>query len=126
MLATLARITWFFTNRLGCSRGSQLRAIAPVAGGSPFGGGSCTTTVAAWIAHGNNDSTVDISQGESARDLWTGNTGCGTSTAPTTPDPCVAYQGCPPDLPVHWCVHTDGHNWPSFAAQGIWGFFSSL
>jgi poly(3-hydroxybutyrate) depolymerase len=115
----------FFTERLGCSRGEVLRGIAPVAGGPPFGGdANCTTSVAAWITHGSNDATVDFATGEDGRDLWLTANGCGDGTAPVSPEPCVAYDGC--SEPLHWCVHEDDHAWPSFAAAGIWTFFSGL
>jgi polyhydroxybutyrate depolymerase len=117
----------FFTNRLGCSRASVLRAIAPVAGGPPWGGtGACSEGVAAWIAHGENDGTVDFAQGEASCELWTANAHCDPTTVATAPSPCVAYEGCDAGMPVHWCVHQDDHNWPSFAAEGIWAFFSAL
>jgi polyhydroxybutyrate depolymerase len=119
----------FMTNRLGCSRGDVLRAIAPVAGGPPFGGGSggsCVGQVGAWIAHGMNDGTVDFAQGEAARDRLLMANGCGTTTTPTPPDACVAYDGCMPDLPVHWCVHMMDHNWPTYAGAGIWTFFNAF
>src|SRR5690606_12526669 len=52
----------YFTNVLGCQRSDVLRAIAPVAGGGPFGhtGGapSCVGPVSAWIAHAEDDETV--------------------------------------------------------------------
>jgi len=116
----------FFTNRLGCSRASVLLAVAPVAGGPPFGGpgATCTPAVAAWIAHGDNDETVDFSMGEDARDTYLAANACGTTTVAAEPSPCVAYEGCAAGRPVHWCVHQDGHNWPSFAAAGIWSFFA--
>ncbi|MBN2197356.1 MAG: Ricin and poly(3-hydroxybutyrate) depolymerase fusion [Polyangiaceae bacterium] len=116
----------FFTNRLGCSRASVLRAVAPVAGGPPFGGpgAACTPAVAAWIAHGDNDETVDFSMGEDARDAYVAANACGTTTVAVEPSPCVAHEGCAAGRPVHWCLHQDGHNWPSFAAAGIWRFFA--
>ena len=115
----------FFTNRLGCSRGNVLRAVAPVAGARPFGASSCNApALAAWIAHGSNDMTVPFTQGQTSRDLWLTANGCGTATQPATPSPCVAYDGCM--RPVHWCVHTQGHNWPDFAAAGIWAFFQTF
>jgi poly(3-hydroxybutyrate) depolymerase len=114
-----------FSYALACSRGSKLRAIAPTAG-AIFGGSSgCSTPVPAWIAHGTNDDLVPYSSAQSARDVWLRINGCGTATTPTSPSPCVAYQ-CPANAPVHWCVHNEGHEWPSFAAQGIWAFFSRL
>lgn len=118
----------FFTNSLGCERADVLRGIAPVSGGGPssFGNSSCAGPVAAWIAHGENDDTVDFSSGEGSRDYWLEANGCDANSAmPTTPTECVEYS-CDPGLPVRWCVHQDGHNWPDFAPQGIWDFFKSL
>jgi poly(3-hydroxybutyrate) depolymerase len=117
------------SNALGCFRGDVLRAIAPVAGMPPRGqAAGCTGEVATWIAHGENDATVDfMSGGVATRDFWLGRNGCSTTdSAATMPEPCVAYSGCKADLPVHWCVHQDDHNWPNFAAAGIWAFFSSF
>jgi hypothetical protein len=106
-----------------------LRAIAPVAGGPPFGGGTwgtCMGAVGAWMTHGDNDPTVEFTQGEAARDRFRMANGCATTTMPVDPMPCVAYDGCMPDLPVHWCVHQDMHNWPSFAGLAIWNFFNTF
>ncbi len=130
-----------FTNALGCYRGDPLRAIAPVAGGPPGYGRqvTCTGQVAAWIAHGQNDPTVQFSQGVASRDFWIGRNGCSTTETVTwDPQPaCVAYQGCQADLPVIWCVHDEGHNWPNTrygcdggvcfdAGPAIWSFFASF
>jgi hypothetical protein len=68
---------------------------------------------------------VQFSWAETARDVWLSTNDCGTATTPTSPNPCVAYD-CPADAPVIWCVHNEGHEWPSFAAEGIWAFFSNL
>jgi poly(3-hydroxybutyrate) depolymerase len=117
------------TNALGCFRGDVLRGIAPVAGMPPFGNPTCQGGVAAWIAHGDNDTTVDFTTGGIAtRDLWLKLNTCAASGLATAvePSPCVAYPGCSSGHSVHWCVHQNGHNWPSFAAAGIWAFFASL
>ena len=60
------------TNALGCYRGNVLRAIAPVAGGPPGRGNvTCTGEVAAWLAHGDNDATVNFTtSGIPSRDFW--------------------------------------------------------
>jgi poly(3-hydroxybutyrate) depolymerase len=117
----------FFTNTLGCQRGNVLRAIAPVSGGGPFGGARCTGEVAVWLAHGENDMTVPFATGEASRDGWLGRNGCSTSTTATgTPPECVDYADCNAALPVRWCVHQNGHNWPSFAPRAIWDFFRML
>jgi poly(3-hydroxybutyrate) depolymerase len=112
------------SHSLACDRGNKLRAFAPMAGAFFDGTKSCPTPVPAWIAHASNDPTVSFASGEAARDVWLKTNGCGTTTMPTTPSPCVTYQ-CT-KAPVTWCVHTQGHVWPSFASKGVWAFFSSL
>jgi poly(3-hydroxybutyrate) depolymerase len=119
----------FFTNTLGCQRGNVLRGIAPVSGGGPlvFGGASCQGPLAAWIAHGENDLTVDFMSGEGSRDYWVEANGCDAmATSAVSPAECVEFQGCDAGFSVHWCVYQDGHDWPSFGAEGIWNFFSGL
>jgi poly(3-hydroxybutyrate) depolymerase len=125
---------------LGCYYGDMLRAVAPVDGTPPGVGGNltCTGKVAAWIAHGENDPTIPLSQGQATRDFWIKQNGCTTQTATWAPEPaCVEYQGCQTDLPVVWCVHDGGHAWPSltFGCDGgvcfdggsaIWAFFASF
>lgn len=119
----------YMSNALGCFRADVLRAIAPVAGGPPFQG--CQTErVAAWLAHGTMDAVVPFAQGQLARDSVLGRNACAETDMPVDPDPCVAYDGCDPDYPVHWCAHDiaeqDGHLWPPFAPDAIWSFFSTL
>lgn len=119
----------FMSNSLGCFRGGTIRAIAPVAGGGPFG--ACTGQVAAWIAHGTLDEVVLLSFGEMSRDLWAAANNCDTTmSSDVDPAPCVAYAGCDAEYPVHWCQHDIpdfmGHTWPSWAGAGIWGFFAGF
>lgn len=112
------------SNSLACNRGSKLRGFAPMAGAFFDGTKSCATPVPGWIAHATNDTLVSFSSGQAARDIWLKTNGCGTTTTPVSPSPCVAYT-CT-KAPVHWCVHTQGHEWPTFASKGVWAFFSSL
>jgi polyhydroxybutyrate depolymerase len=112
------------SHSLACSRGSKLRGFAPTAGSFRGGSNGCATPVAAWIAHGSNDPTVSYASAQAARDVWLKTNGCGTTTMPTSPSPCVAYQ-CS-KAPLHWCIHTEGHEWGSFSSRGMWAFFSSL
>lgn len=118
----------YMSNTLGCARGGIVRAIAPVAGGGPFS--ACSGQVAAWLAHGTGDTTVPFSQGEGARDHWLGANGCGMTTVPTEPAPCVTYDDCASGFPVHWCQHDEadlgGHGWPAWAGPAIWEFFAAL
>jgi polyhydroxybutyrate depolymerase len=118
----------YFINKLACERGDQLRAIAAVAGGGPFGqnGGSpsCTGPVSAWIAHAEDDQTVLFVNGENSRDYWVTTDACDEdSYDAVAPGPCVAYEGCRAGLAVSWCEYDGGHDWPSFGAQSIWNFF---
>lgn len=119
----------YMSNALGCFRADVLRAIAPVAGGPPFG--ACQDArVAAWMTHGTADAVVPFAQGQAALDSVLGRNECGTESAAVAPDPCVAYDGCDPDHPVTWCPHDiadqSGHLWPPFAADAIWAFFTGL
>ncbi len=114
-----------FSNRLGCQMGDVFRAIAPMSGSGPSRSG-CVGQVAAWIAHGDQDSTVSLGSGEGSRDYWVSSNHCTTTTMPTEPSPCVAYQGCDAGLPVHWCVFPGGHTQPSFGSSAIWNFFSQF
>jgi polyhydroxybutyrate depolymerase len=123
----------FFTNTLGCQRGDVLRAIAPVSAGGPFAfrgngmlGSGCTGEVAVWLAHADNDETVSFDLGVASRDRWLEANGCSETSAAVEPAPCVEYGGCSAGLPVRWCVYDDGHDWPDFGPEGIWGFFSRL
>jgi polyhydroxybutyrate depolymerase len=118
----------FFTNTLGCQRGDVLRAIAPVSAGGPFtfGGNGCRGEVAVWLAHAENDETVSFDLGVASRDRWLEANGCSEASAAVEPAPCSEYAGCNSGLPVRWCVYDDGHDWPDFGPEGIWGFFSRL
>lgn len=118
----------FFTNALGCQRGDVLRAIAPVSAGGPFtsGGNGCSGEVAVWIAHAENDEIVPFDSGVDSRDRWLSSNGCSAASEPIDPAPCVEYDGCSPGSPVRWCVYQDGHDWPDFGPDGVWGFFSSF
>ena len=117
------------TNTLGCKRGDVVRAIAPMSGGGPSMGGfdpGCVGQVAAWISHGNEDTTVEISMGEGSRDYWAEANHCdiNTTTTPSASYSCVEYGGCDADFPVRWCVYDGGHELPKFAQQAIYDFFS--
>jgi poly(3-hydroxybutyrate) depolymerase len=131
------------TNTLVCTYPDVFRAIAPASGTLAGGGRStCTAKAGALIAHGSNDTTVNISSGEATRDFWTKQNGCSTQTKPWAPEPaCVEYQGCQTDLPVIWCVHDEAHSWPSLTfgcnrdagggicfdgGSAIWAFFSTF
>jgi polyhydroxybutyrate depolymerase len=115
----------YMSNLVGCERGDVVRAIAPVSGG--LVAGTCKGPVAAWLAHGDKDSTVAQSEGTTARDHWITANGCKSTSKPTMPSPCVAYDGCSADHPVTWCSFPGGHYpLPSFTQQAIWDFFEAM
>jgi poly(3-hydroxybutyrate) depolymerase len=119
----------YMTNTIGCARSELVRAIAPVAGGGPYG--VCGPgPLAAWLTHGELDASVPFSEGEASRDHWLAVNGCADTSTPVGPSPCVSYDGCVDGYPVVWCPHQepalDGHGWPSFASAGIWEFFAGF
>lgn len=114
----------FMANDIGCQRADVFRGIGIVDGG---GGGACSTPIGVWMTHNQDDMTVPLSYGTAARDTWLAVNGCGTTTTPTEPSPCVSYDGCSAGHPVVWCSPaTGGHNPPSYTGQGLSLFFSSL
>jgi poly(3-hydroxybutyrate) depolymerase len=114
----------YMSHTLGCTRAAVVKAIAPVAGGLPPAGCEGNKALPVWMAHAMNDPTVPFATGDAARAHWAAAAACAATTHPVTPDPCVAFDGC--TAPLHWCVHTGGHAWPSFAAAAIWEFFRAL
>jgi poly(3-hydroxybutyrate) depolymerase len=111
-----------FSGVLGCRR-EYIRGIA--VGGSViyFDEADCVSTPAAWITIG----TEELNSGrESYRDFFRERAGCAETTAATDPDPCVAYDGCDADTPVHYCQHPGDHFWPDFGTAAAWAFFQSL
>jgi len=121
----------YLSNALACYRGGtgagQVRAIAAIAGGGPFG--SCPgDAISAIIIHGRGDQVVPFANGEASRDAWRTDAGCGTAATAITPTPCVEYGGCRAGLTVRWCAHDEttssGHGWPAFAPGAAWQLFS--
>jgi poly(3-hydroxybutyrate) depolymerase len=120
----------YMSNTLACARGgtapSAVRAIAPVAGGGPFG--TCAgTPVSAIIIHGMTDAVVPFTQGQDSYNQWRTKAGCDATSQAITPSPCVANDGCDGGLVVRWCAHGEttfmGHGWPTFVAGAAWQLF---
>ena len=117
------------SNTVGCAMGDVFRAITPMSGLGPGGFGpppACKGQVAVWLAHGTQDMTVPFDAGQASRDFWAKANHCSSTTAPTTPSECVAYQGCDPGYPVDWCTFDGGHTVVSFEPQGIWSFLQQF
>jgi poly(3-hydroxybutyrate) depolymerase len=116
------------SNTLGCQMGGVFRAIAPMSGSGPGYGGraTCMSQVAVWMSNGDNDTVVSTSSERASKDFWVKANHCQTTSMPTEPSPCVAFQGCDQGFPVTWCEFMGGHTVPSFASGAIWTFFSQF
>jgi poly(3-hydroxybutyrate) depolymerase len=125
------------SENIACQLPDLFRAIGSMAG-SLFGGGrSCTGgPIAAWITHGDADTTVDISGDITARDMIIKNNGCDTTNTSTVTltdrtygdVTCTVYDQCTAgNYPVIWCpVAGMGHAIPSFAGTEIAKFFAQF
>lgn len=130
-----------FANVLGCHYGNKIRAIAPVVGTlTEF---NCVPGAFAVLdIVGSKDPLVNIST--VAHEFWVRYNGYRVGiTTPGTVVPCVEHAAGPEaggalDYPVLWCQHEEGdlptvdnpvstaHDWPTFAGDAIWTFFSGL
>ena len=130
-----------FANVIGCHYGNRIRAIAPVVGTlTEF---NCVPGAFAVLdIVGSKDPLFNISM--IAHEFWVRYNGYKVGiTTPGTVVPCVEHAAGPEaagafDYPVLWCRHGEGegptvdnpvstaHDWPSFAGDAIWTFFSSL
>ena len=108
-----------FAGVLGCRR-TDIRAIA--VGGSVvyFDEANCVGRPAAWITIGVGEL---IAARERYRDYFRDRSDCTAQTSTVAPLPCVAYDGCSEDTPVHYCEHPGGHVWPDFASAAMGAFF---
>jgi poly(3-hydroxybutyrate) depolymerase len=111
---------------VGREMSNVFRAIAPMSGAlySDFNCKGTGPAIAMWGSHGLSDDVVPIADGRKARDKILQDNHCGTTTTPTTPDPCVSYQGC--DVPTTWCEFDGTHQMPSFANSAIVPFFKQF
>lgn len=120
---------------LGCRYGDRIRAIAPVVGAlTSF---NCTGSIAVMNIVGSKDPLLGIVT--PTRRFWVLYNGFDVpNPTPWTVPPCVDHSHGSVDYPVLWCLHDEGegptpentvataHDWPSFAGEAIWTFFSGL
>jgi poly(3-hydroxybutyrate) depolymerase len=115
------------SDSIGCEMADVFRAIAPMSGAFYSG---CKEPnkhpIALWLAHGNADNVVPLADGQEARDKFLARNGCGATTAPTEPSPCVSYEGCMAGYPVVYCEFSGGHMPASFGPNAIWNFFNQF
>ena len=113
------------TINLGCAAADVFRAIAPMSGQIS---GTCAGTqpIAYWASHGTSDPTINISNGQAARDAFATRNHCTAQTTAGSPTGCVNYQGCDAGYPVVWCPFDGVHEPAPFAGAAIWAFLSQF
>ena len=113
------------TITLGCTKADVFRAIAPMSGEIS---GTCSGTqpIAYWSSHGTSDPTINISNGQAARDAFVTRNHCTSQTTPGSPSGCVNYVGCDAGYPVIWCPFDGVHQPAPFGGTAIWAFFSQF
>ncbi len=119
------------SNAVACELSDVFRAIAPMSGALYSGCNEATDhPIAVWWAHGTNDGVVPLSDGQEALEVMLDKNGCGDTTTPVEPSPCVAYEGCAEGYPVHRCEFDGDHTPANSAIQGsseaIWNFFDQF
>jgi poly(3-hydroxybutyrate) depolymerase len=124
------------SNAVACA--GLARAVAPMAGNSSVSGcGEGTQPVAYMGFHGDADSVVTISGGETARDVFVGRNGCGAAMASESdwcelagdnfqPCSCTTYEGCEDGYPVTWCEYSGNHMVAPNSGETIWNFFAQF
>ena len=126
-----------FVTALLCCRGNQLRGAAAASCSDEFGNAAdyqsyanypCPTvsTAAIRFTHDvSNDGAYSAEQFAATSQLYRSFEGCNSASSPTSPSPCVAYQGC--KNPVIECRYSGlGHALPATWASDSWTFFSGL
>ena len=119
------------SNTLGCQMPDVFRALGVMSGALYTGyGRTCVShPIAAFITHGDADTTVPIAGDQTARDQFIADNGCDTTnTQSITIDAnttCTLYNVCSAgNYPVEWCpVVGEGHAIPSWAGAQIAQFF---
>lgn len=127
----------FFLQSMICMANDFFRAVTTSAGGAPSGlgyptraGNECPIcpggATATLIIHGDQDTEVGAGSGTYAALCQQLNAPCSATTQPTTPSPCVLYDGCPAGAPLEFC-YIPGQNHAPWSQAMIesWKFFES-
>jgi len=119
------------SNTLGCQMPDVFRAIGVMSGALYTGyGQTCVNhPIAAFITHGDADTTVPIAGDQTARDQFIKDNGCDTTNTQSVVldanTNCTLYSVCTAgNYPVEWCpVVGEGHAIPSWGGAQIAKFF---
>jgi len=116
------------SHTIACEMPDVFRAIGVMSGALIEPASNCVNhDIAAWITHGDADTTLPYADGVSALDRIVALDHCGSTTSPVAPSPCVQYASCDTGEPVIWCpVGGEGHAIPTFAASAIATFFAQF
>ncbi len=125
-----------FANSLACARGSVIRGLASVGGGSARTG-ECGGPVAAMVLHNPRDEQVPVSEGLRLRRALLAQDGLPTGSEPDEPHRfnCRRYGAAEEANPVLWCPLADDrtrsgrfypHQWPQGVGKAIMEFFARL
>ena len=119
----------FFLNQVACRVGF-FKALGNSAGGAPYDDSNGTKACAAVakmpivVMHGDQDFAVGVDSGQGTASYWSNVNGCAGTLGASTPAPCKAYDGCPANAQVHYCLVAGlGHVPWSQAAATAWAFF---
>jgi polyhydroxybutyrate depolymerase len=115
-------------HEVGCRFGDSVRAIAVTAGS--LISNQCTGSIGVIQVQGEADTAVPLNIGEVAHNFWVLYNGWDfDSPTPGVVPQCVDHSLLPlgsSDYPMQWCLHQGGHEWPAFASDAYWDFFSGL
>jgi poly(3-hydroxybutyrate) depolymerase len=116
------------SHTIACEMPDVFRAVGIMSGILIVRASSCLDHgIAAWITHGESDTTLPYANGVTAKDRVVSLNHCATTTHAVDPSPCLQYDGCDAANPVIWCsVPGEGHAIPSFGASAIASFFSQF
>jgi predicted esterase len=118
------------SHELGCNYGDLVRGIAPHSG--IMRSTRCIGSVAVFQSHGNLDTLVPAGTGEAGHQFWTLYNGFQSDVYGQGLEPfCIDHSLGASPFPVQWCLHDEqarplGHDWPSFASEQTWRFFTTL
>ncbi len=117
-------------HELGCNYGDVIRGIAPHSG--IMRSTRCLGAVAVLQSHGSKDTLVPAGTGEAGHQFWVLYNGFQEDVSGPGIDPvCIDHSLGGSPYPMQWCLHDEqagplGHDWPGFASQATWDFFTAL
>lgn len=126
-----------YVTGLRCCRGGSLRAIAAASCADEYANAADSQTYAnlpcpdvgqagiRFTHDKNGDGAYSQQQFETTSTLYRTFNSCSATSTPTSPSPCVTYDGC--SSPFVECSYSGlGHSLPANWANDTWSFFSSF